>query len=163
MKIAAPGQLKLKEIVIMVFTDLEQLNKVLLLNPISNYARLQLDNYLVVEAASDEAEDFLTSLEYNEILPLTATWYSQEAMKVRIYQRPEDISTEAVELLGLMMSVRTGPDDRCLVSSPLVRLRDYNDTGDESLLEPEPAVLSPQALRVLRSLIFLSDCMWRFD
>jgi len=146
----------------MVFTNLEQLNEVLLLNPISNYARLQLDNYLVVEAENDEAEDFLTSLEYNEILPLTATWFSQEAMKVRIYQRPEDISTAPVELLEMMMSVRTGPDDRCLVSSPLVRLRDYNDTADESLLELAPAVLSPQALRALRSLIFLSDCMWRF-
>jgi hypothetical protein len=57
------------------------------------------------------------------------------------------------------MSVLTGADTRCLVASPLNRLRDFDDLEDESLVKFEPAALNQQALKVLKSLIFLSHCL----
>ena len=57
----------------------------------------------------------------------------------------------------------TGADTICLAASPLNRLRDFDDLGDESLLDDVPAALDRQALKVLQSLIFLTDCMWFHD
>jgi hypothetical protein len=53
----------------------------------------------------------------------------------------------------------TGANKRCLVASPRVRFEDYEDLEDESLLKNEPAILDEKALKVLQSLIFLSDCL----
>ena len=114
----------------------------LIRNPISKYGRLQLDNYLVVVAENDETDDCLTSLEDNGYLPLTVAWFSQEGRKVRIYQRAEGIQTGGVIFSGLSMTVLTGADTMCLVASPLNRLRDFDDLGDESLLEDAPAALN---------------------
>jgi hypothetical protein len=147
----------------MIFTTLEELNGVLTCHPMYKYARLQLDNYLVVEPENEETDNFLTRLEKNGYLPLTVAWFSQEAHKVRIYQRAEDISTGGVELLDLIMSIRTGPDARCLVASPSNRLRDYHDLEDESLLENTPAALNEKALKILSSLRWRTDCFWDFD
>jgi hypothetical protein len=143
----------------MIFTTLTELNETLIRHPLSNYGRLQLDDYLVLVAENDEADDCLASLEDNGHLPLTVAWFSQEARKVRMYQRVEGIQTGEVNLSGLTMSVLTGADTRCLVASPLNRLRDFDDLEDESLVKFEPAALNQQALKVLKSLIFLSDCL----
>jgi hypothetical protein len=147
----------------MMFTSLDELNGVLMRHPMSNYGRLRLDHYLVLRADNEETENYLTSLEERDILPLTAAWFSQEAWKVRLYQWAEGISPGEVFFSDLIMSVRTGADDMCLVASPLNRLRDYDDLGDESLLEDEPAALSEQGLKILTSLLFLSDCLWAED
>jgi hypothetical protein len=142
----------------MEFTAIMELNEAL--RPtVYNYGRLRLDNYLVVVAENDETDDCLTSLENNGLLPLTVAWFSREDCKVRIYQRVEGIQTEWVDFSGLFMSIRTGSDVICLVASPFNRLRDYDDLGDESFLEVEPAALNEQALKVLQSLIFLTDCL----
>jgi hypothetical protein len=143
----------------MAFTTLEELNEVLILNPTYKYAELQLDNYLILEAISDEAEDFLTRLEMRWVLPFTVAWFSQEARKVRLYQRAKRISSGLVDFSGLFMSIRTGPDIICLVASPFNRLRDYNDLGDESLLENAPAALNKEAVRLLTSLLFINDSL----
>jgi hypothetical protein len=142
----------------MVFNTMDELNEVLK-RTIYNYARLQLENYLVLVAENDETDDCLTSLEDNGHLPLTVAWFSQEARKVRIYQRVEGIQTDWVHFSGLSMSVLTGADAICLVASPRIRLRDFDDLEDESLVQVEPAALNQQALKVLESLIFLSDCL----
>ena len=84
----------------MIFTTIRELNEALR-RTIYNYARLQLDNYLVLVAENDETDDCLTSLEDNGYLPLTVAWFSQEACKVRIYQRAEGIQTEWVNFSGL--------------------------------------------------------------
>jgi hypothetical protein len=76
-----------------------------------------------------------------------------------MYQRVEGIQTGEVNLSGLTMSVRTGTDAMCLVASPRIRLQDFDDLEDESLVTEEPAPLNDQALKVLQSLIFLSDCL----
>jgi hypothetical protein len=142
----------------MIFTEIMALNEVLR-RTIYNYARLRLDNYLVLVAENDETDDYLASLEDNGHLPLTVAWFSQEARKVRMYQRVEGIQTGEVNLSGLTMSVRTGTDAMCLVASPRIRLQDFDDLEDESLVTEEPAPLNDQALKVLQSLIFLSDCL----
>jgi hypothetical protein len=142
----------------MIFTEIRELNEAL--RPtIYNYARLRLDNYLVLVAENDETDDCLASLEDHGHLPLTVAWFSQEARKVRMYQRVEGIQTGEANLSGLTMSVLTGADAMCLVACPRIRLRDYDDLEDESLVQEEPAALNQQALKVLKSLIFLSDCL----
>lgn len=55
--------------------------------------------------------------------------------------------------------ILTGANRQCLVASPLVRLRDYDDSRDESLRKDEPAALNEKALKVLKSLIFLDNCL----
>jgi hypothetical protein len=144
----------------MIFTTLDELNGVLMRHPMYKYARLQLDNYLVIVAENEDTDDFLASLEEKGVLPLTAAWFSQEACKVRLYQRAEDISTGYVQLTELIMSIKTGADARCLVASPSNRLRDYDDLEDESLVENTPAALNEQALKILTNLIFLTKCLW---
>jgi hypothetical protein len=143
----------------MVFTTIRELNEALIRYPLSNYGRLRLDNYLVVVAENDETDDTLIRLEDNGYLPLTVAWFSQEGRKVRIYQRTEEIEEGWVYFSGLNMTVLTGADTRCLVASPLIRLRDYDDLEDESLVKDEPAALNDQALMILKSLIFLTDCL----
>jgi hypothetical protein len=143
----------------MIFTAITELNEVLIRNPLSNYGRLQLDDYLVMVAENDETDDCLACLEDNGHLPLTVAWFSQGGYKVRLYQRAEGIQTGEVFCLGLSMTVLTGADARCLVASPLVRLRDYDDLEDESLVQEEPAALNRQALKVLQSLFHLDDCL----
>jgi hypothetical protein len=147
----------------MIFTTLTELNETLIRHPLSNYGRLQLDNYLVLVADNDETDDCLASLEDNGHLPLTVAWFSQEGCKARMYQRVEGIQTGEVNLSGLTMSVLTGADTRCLVASPLNRLRDFDDLEDESLVKFEPAALNQQALKVLKSLIFLTECLSFYD
>jgi hypothetical protein len=143
----------------MMFKMISELNEVLKRNPIDDYAELQLDNYLVLVAENDETDGCLATMEEKGYLPLTVAWFSQDGCKARLYQRVEGIQTGEVYLSGLTMSVLTGADTRCLVASPLNRLRDFDDLEDESLLQDEPAALNQQALKVLRSLIFLSDCL----
>jgi hypothetical protein len=143
----------------MIFTKMREFNEVLRRNPMFNYGQLQLDNYLVLVAINEESDDYLASLEDNGYLPLTAAWFSQEGLKARMYQRVEGIQTGTVNFLGFTMSVRTGADTRCLVASPLNRLRDFDDLEDESFLQEEPAALNQEALKVVKSLIFLSDCL----
>lgn len=143
----------------MVFNTMEELNEVLRRNPISKYGWLQLDYYLVVLAENEETDYCLTSLEDNGFLPLTVAWFSQEGCKVRIYQRAEGVQTGRVNFSGLSMTVLTGANEKCLVASPLNRLRDYDDLGDESLVKDEPAALNEQALKMLKSPIFLIDCL----
>jgi hypothetical protein len=128
-------------------------------HPQFSSGRLRLDHYLVLVAENDETDDCLTRLEDNGHLPLTVAWFSQEARKARIYQRAEGFQTGYVNSLGLSMSVLTGADAMCLVASPLNRLRDYDDSEDESLLKVELAALNQQALKVLKSLILLTDCL----
>jgi hypothetical protein len=147
----------------MIFTTLTELNETLIRHPLSKYGRLRLDNYLVLVAENEETNDFLTRLEHNGYLPPTVAWFSQEAWKVRLYRRAEGMQTDGADFAGLSLSVLTGADTRCLVASPLNRLRDFDDLGDESLLEDVPAALDRQALKVLQSLIFLTDCMWFQD
>jgi hypothetical protein len=148
-----------------MFTTMKELNGVLKRNPRYNYGRLRLDNYLVLVAENEVTDDCLTRLEDNGHLPLTVAWFSQEARKARIYQRAEEFQTGYVNVLGLSMSVLTGAEVMCLVASPLNRrwdyddLRDNHDSEDESLLRVEPAALNQQALKVLRSLILLTDCL----
>jgi hypothetical protein len=143
----------------MMFKTLEELKEEFQRNPLSPYEGLQLDNYLVLVAENDETDDCLTRLEDNRHLPRTVAWFSQEVRKVRIYQRAEGIQTGYVNCLGLSMSVLTGADAMCLVASPLNRLRDYDDLEDDSLLKVKPAALNQQALKVLKSLILLTDCL----
>jgi hypothetical protein len=142
----------------MVFTAIGELNEALM-PTLYNYGRLRLDNYLVVVAENDETDDCLARLEDNGYLPLTVAWFSQESRKVRIYQRAAGIQTVWVNFSGLSLSVLTGADTICLVASPLNRLRDYDELGDDSLREVEAAALNGQALKVLQSLIFLTDCV----
>jgi hypothetical protein len=142
----------------MMFKMISELNEVLKRNPMDDYAELQLDNYLVVVAENDEADDCLSSLEDNECFPLTVAWYSQEGRKVRIYQRAKEIQTGGVSIFGLDMTILTGVDTMCPVASPLARLRDYDDSWDESFIQEEPAALNRQALNVFQSLIYLTDC-----
>jgi hypothetical protein len=143
----------------MIFTTLTELNETLIRHPLSNYAKLQLDNYLVILAEDDETDDCLVSLEDKGHLPLTVTWFSREGRKARMYQRVEGIQTGEVNFSGLSMIFLTGADTLCLVASPLMRLRDYDDLGDESFVTHAPAILKQQALKVLESLIFLNDCL----
>jgi hypothetical protein len=142
----------------MMFTTIRELNETLMRHPIFKYARLRLNNYLVVVAENGQTNDWLASLEYNGYLPLTVAC-SQEARKVRMYRRKKGIQTGGVLFSGLSMTILTGADNMCLVASPLNRLRDYDDLGDESLLKEEPAALKGQALRVLKSLIFITDSL----
>jgi hypothetical protein len=143
----------------MGFQTLGELNETLMLNPISKYGKLQLDNYLVVAAEDEEADNILITLEDNGCLPLTVSWFSQEAQKVRLYQRAEGIQTGWIDFADLRLTIWTGAKTKCLVASPLVRLRDYEDLGDLSLLQAEPAALDEKAIRVFKSLIFLSECL----
>ncbi len=143
----------------MIFKMISELNEVLKRNPMDDYGELQLDNYLVVVAENDEADAWLSGLEINECLPLTFAWFSQEGSKVRIYQGTKGIQTGVVTVFGLELTILTGVDTMCLVASPLARLRDYDDSWDESFLQEEPAALNQQFLNVLQSLILLSDCL----
>lgn len=142
-----------------MFETLDELNNTLMRDPRCQYAWLQLDNYLVVVAENEETENYLTSLENTGYLPHTAAWFSQEACKVRLYQRAEGISPGGVLFSGLSMSISTGAGARCRVASPSDRLQDYDDLEDESLVENTPAALDERALRILTSLLFLSDCL----
>lgn len=143
----------------MKFTSLSELNKTLSCNPFSNYAWLRLDNYLVVVAEDKETDNFLITVEDNGHLPLTVAWFSQEGQKARLYQRAEGVKPGEVDFSGLSLMILTGAKSQCLVASPLVRLRDYDDLGDESLRKNAPAALDEKALKVLKSLIFLDNCL----
>ncbi len=141
----------------MMFKTISELNEGLKRNPLCEYGELQLDNYLVVVAENDEANDCLSSLEDNEYLPLTLAWYDPEGCKFRMYQRAKGIQAIGVSIFGLDMTFLTGIDAVCPVASPLNRLRDYDSSWDESFIREEPAALNRQALKVLQSLIYLAD------
>jgi hypothetical protein len=141
----------------MMFKKISDLNEELKRNPMRDYGELQLNKYLVVVAEDDETDDCLSSLEDNESLPLTLAWYDQEGRKFRMYQRARGIQPGVVTIFGLDMTFLTGVDAVCPVASPINRLRDYDASWDESFLQEEPAALNRQALKVLQSLIYLSD------
>ena len=142
----------------MNFKSLSVLNKTLLRNPFSNYAWLQLDNYLVVVADDEETDNFLIALEDNGHLPLTVSWFSKEGRKVRLYRRAEGFKNGRFFFFGLTMAFLTDSCKETLVASPLVRSQDYEEVGDISLLQNEPAALDEKALKIFQSMFFIADC-----
>lgn len=135
----------------MMCTTLDELIKEFQRHPQPSSGRLRLDHYLAMEASTEAANQFLTALECQGILPFTVTWVS-EAGKVRLYQNPfADKGESTIGAVFFGMQFKFGPGHDCLVR---------ND--DDTILIGRVPALPHETLKWFWILATLADYMTTF-